>query len=190
MSETWKDQWLPVVQAIGQELPGAASCPADAIEAGTLRRYLEPLEFGCPLHHDEQVARECGYDQVIAPYTATLSFTMPAMWTPGAPTLFPSDERNAQPVRSAVKPVYPAYFPPFSGYFATDIDIDFIRPAMVGERVMRRGNKLVACEPKETRVGRGAFVKFESELVTEHGEVISRMRTGVYLYEPHEGGGK
>lgn len=185
MQDDWKQAWAPVVQAVGADLGGRSVQGVDRIEPGTLRRYLEPLEFGCALHHDEAVAKAHGYAGVVVPYTAALSFTMPAMWNPGDETLFPDDSRDAQPARSSVKPVYPDFFPPFTGYFATDIEMDFVRPAVVGEQLSRRGFRLMACEPKETRVGRGAFIKIESEVVTETGDVISRTRTGMFLYEPH-----
>lgn len=186
MQDDWQEAWAPVMRAVGSDLGTRPTAGVDRIERGTLRRYLEPLEFDCALHDDEQVAKAHGYGGLTVPYTATLSFAMPAMWHPGDPTLFPDDSRDAQPITSAVKPVYPDYFPPFTGYFATDIDIDFVRPALVGDRLMRRGARLVSCEPKKTRVGRGAFIKIESELVTETGEVITRMRTGMYLYQPHQ----
>jgi len=189
MQDDWQEAWGPVMRAVGtvgSDLGARAVAGIDRIEPGTLRRYLEPLEFDCALHHDEQVAKAHGHGGVTAPYTAALSFAMPAMWQPGDATLFPEDSRDAQPARSAVKPVYPDYFPSFSGYFATDIDIDFVRPALVGDRLTRRGARLVSCEPKETRIGRGAFIKIESEVVTETGEVITRMRTGMYLYQSHQ----
>jgi hypothetical protein len=44
---------------------------------------------------------------------------------------------------------------------------------------------LLSCVPKETRVGRGAFCTFESEIVSDKGDVVARMRTGTYAYDPH-----
>lgn len=190
MDEDWKRAWQPVIDAVGAEITvrDEVADPADAIEAGTLRRYLEPLEFDCALHYDPEVARAHGHADVIAPYTAAISFTMPPMWRPGDPPLFTSSDRDAQPERSVVKPNFPAFFPPFTGYFATDMEIDFIRPVHLGERVSRRSTaKLLSCDPKETSVGRGAFVKTEADLVTETGEVVARTRAGLYLYTPHRG---
>ena len=34
-------------------------------------------------------------------------------------------------------------------------------------------------------MGRGAFLTWESELVTDSGDVIARVRTGTYAYNPH-----
>jgi acyl dehydratase len=67
------------------------------------------------------------------------------------------------------------------------MELDFIRPVVAGERLGRRGYRLLACTPKETAVGRGAFLKWESEIVDEQGEVVMRMRAGTYAYQPHHG---
>ncbi|MGH6634349.1 FAS1-like dehydratase domain-containing protein [Sphingopyxis sp.] len=186
--EAWQRLWDPVVAAIGTDLgTGAAAQAADRVEAGAIRRWTEPLEFACALHDDRKEARRHGHPDIIAPYTAMLSFALPPMWFPGAPTLFPAADRDAQPERSVVKPVFPDFFPPFTGYFATDVDMDYLRPAHVGERLQRRGAKLVACHPKETRVGRGAFVTTEAEIANEEGNLLARVRTSLFLYTPREG---
>ena len=62
--------------------------------------------------------------------------------------------------------------------------LDVLRPVTVGERVGRRGQRLISCTPKQTSMGRGAFLTWESELVTEPGEVVARVRTGTYAYNP------
>ena len=183
--EDWKRAWQSVVDAVGMDFDSRSSAPADAVEVGAIRRYVEPIELDCALHYDRAVACAYGYADVIAPYTASSTFTIPPMWQPGQETLFPTADRDAQPIKSAVRPAFPTFFPPFTGYFATDIDVDFVRPIHAGERVVRRGNTLLSCEPKETRVGRGAFLKFETEIVTDGAELISKMRTGMFLYTPH-----
>ena len=64
--------------------------------------------------------------------------------------------------------------------------MDFVRPVGVGERVGRRGRQLVSCSPKQTSMGRGAFITWQSEFVTDGGEVVAYVRTGTYAYNPHE----
>ena len=34
-------------------------------------------------------------------------------------------------------------------------------------------------------MGRGAFITWESELVTDNGDVVAYVRTGTYAYNPH-----
>lgn len=185
MSDDWKAAWLPLMARLGEELgSGEISWGADAVEAGAIRRYLEPLEFDCALHYDAEVARAHGHGDITAPYTGTAPFTAPPLWRHGQ-TLFDSAERNAQPMARGLRPPVPAEAPPFTGYFATDMEMDFLRPVVVGERLGRRGQRLVACEPKETKVGRGAFLTFESDTVSSEGDVVARMRFGLFCYNPH-----
>jgi hypothetical protein len=188
-SSEWQRAWDGVIAAIGSDWESTSRVGADRVEPGAVRRCLEVLEFDCALHSDREVARTHGHPDITVPYTATLAWTLPPMWQPGE-ILFDNDERDAQPRNSAVKPVYPAVVPPFSGYFATDLEMDFIRPAHAGERLMRRGEKLLSCEPKETKLGRGAFLGFESEIIGDDDAVIARTRWTMYLYNPHSPGAR
>ncbi|MET0454158.1 MAG: MaoC family dehydratase N-terminal domain-containing protein [Mycobacterium sp.] len=183
---TWRGAWDAMISAVGTDLSdGDIVWGADAVEPGTIRRYCEPLELGCLLHHDPAVAAKFGYTDVISPYTAALSWTVPAMWQPGRPTLYDTPERDAQPARSPINNPDPGPAPPTTGFFATDMELDFLRPVLAGERLGKRGQKLLSCAVKETSVGRGAFLTFESEIVSDKGDVVARYRNGVYAYNPH-----
>lgn len=183
--EAWQAVWRPVIEAVGAALDDVEpDFGADVIEAGAVRRYLEPLEFDCALHNDPDVARRYGHPDVIAPYTALSTFALPPMRRPGE-VLFASAEASAQPVRSVLKSSFPDYFPPFTASFATDLEIDFIRPARLGERLRRQNRRLLACEPKATRVGRGAFLTIGSQIANQAGEVLAILKNGSYLYTPH-----
>lgn len=185
MIDDWRQAWAPVIASIGAELHDEPPrYGPDRIEAGAVRRYLEPLEFDCALHYDADVACAHGHADIIAPYTSLLAFATGPVWRPGQ-AVFVSAGRDAQPARASVRPRLPQGAPPVSAYFATETDIEYLRPVLVGERLGRRGNRLVSCEPKETRVGRGAFVVIESEIVDEAGLAVARIRAGLYLYNPH-----
>ena len=187
--EEWKDGWQPVIDAIGRDFGGEPIPGADAIEPGLIRRFCEPLELDCPLHHDHEAARGAGYDGIIAPVSSVLMFSIPAMWSPGDEPLFTTPGRDDQPARSPVKPPTLPMAPATTGYFATEIEFDFLGDLEVGDRVRRVGNVLLSCVPKETRVGRGAFTKWEWEMQNQRGEVVARVRTGLYFYNafPTEG---
>ena len=175
-----------MIDAVGRDFGGPPLVGADAVELGLIRRYCEPLELGCPLHFDADVARSAGYDGVVAPVSTVLMFSIPATWSPGEDVVFATDGRDDQPVRSPVKPDFGDVAPPFTGYFATDIEFDFLRDLVVGDRLKRVGNTLLACEPKETRVGRGAFTTWQWEMRNQHDDVIALVRTGLYLYNAIE----
>jgi hypothetical protein len=183
----WKLEWQDVIDAVGQDFrDGQIHYGADAVEPSAIRRFLEPLEFDCPLHYDADIARRHGYPDIISPYTATLTWAMPAMWSPGNPPLFTDEARDAQPARSPINNQGFPLGPRTTGFFATDIELDFLRAVALGERLGRRGHRLVSCTPKETAVGRGAFMTWESEMVDANGDVVLRMRTGTYAYQPHQ----
>lgn len=184
-NDGWKAEWQPLIDMIGTDLAnGEVTWGADAVEAGAIRRYLEPLEFDCALHYDRDVARAHGHADIIAPYTGMSPFTAAPLWQPGQ-TVFDKAERNAQPLIKGLRPPLPPEAPPFTGYFATDMEMDFLRPVAVGERLGRRGRKLVDCRVKETKVGRGAFCTFETETITDQYEVVARMRFSLYCYNNH-----
>lgn len=186
-NDDWKDAWLPVIAQIGTDLSdGLTVYGADRVEPGAIRRFLEPLEFDCPLHTDPDVARAYGFADVTAPYVAATTFSLRPVWSPGE-RVFTRAERDAQPARVSVKPAIPPGAPPVSGYFATESAIEFIRPVVAGERLGRRGHRLIACTPKQTRLGRGAFVTFESDIVDETGEPVARIQSTHFLYNPDAG---
>jgi acyl dehydratase len=184
-ADDWRAEWQGMIDAIGSDFSdGRVRYGVDRIEPAAVRRYIEPLEWDCPLHYDADIARAFGHPDVIAPYSVLLSFTMPAMWSPGHDPIFEDADANAQPTRSPINNPRRGPAPATTGFFVTDMEIDFLRPVIVGERLGRRGNRLVACVPKETAVGRGAFSTWESEIVDENGDVVARLRNQTYAYDP------
>lgn len=180
----WKAKWQGALSALGQDFSdGEITWGADRIEPGIIRRYNEVLEFDSALHFDAEFSRAQGYEDIQAP--ATASFSIPPMWRPGEPPIFDDAARDAQPARSPINSFSSGPIPKTLGFFATDIEMEWLRPVYVGERVGNRGHKLVACDLKETSVGRGAFLTFESEMVSDRGDVVALRRVGVYSYDPH-----
>jgi hypothetical protein len=188
MSEDWQAAWQPMIDAIGTDFSdGAVRRGADDVERSGIRRFVEPLELDCPLHYDEDVAKAHGYAGILAPWSSVTSWTIPPMWTPGAAPVFTSAERVAQPERSPVATVSarPTPAPPTTGYFATDIEIEYFQPIVVGDHLTSSGRRLLSVVPKETSVGRGAFLIWESEVRNQRGELVAKMRNGTYNYNPH-----
>ncbi|MCX8497077.1 MAG: MaoC family dehydratase N-terminal domain-containing protein [Akkermansiaceae bacterium] len=186
MGNDWKAAWQPLMDAVGQDFSeGRVVNGADVVTAATIRRYLEPLEFDCPLHYDADVAKEFGYDDVIAPNTSIQTFSLPPMWAPGQ-TIFENVDRNAQPATTAIAGFKSPLEPPTTGFFATDYEAEYLLPVTVGDRLYRHGAKLVNCLPKETKVGRGAFLTWEMEIRNQRNEVVARTRSTWLRYNPHE----
>ncbi|WP_246516462.1 FAS1-like dehydratase domain-containing protein [Salicibibacter cibarius] len=121
---------------------------------------------------------------MIAPYSSLLTWTIAAHWYPGE-KIFTSSDRNAQPARNPVGGVQTDLEPQTTGFFATDIEFDYLQPVKVGDWLCNNGNVLLSCAPKETKVGRGAFLVWESTICNQHGEEVAKMRIGTYKYNPH-----
>ncbi len=190
ISEDWQAAWQPVIDAVGNDFgDGEIIEGADAVDPSALRRYLEPLEFDCPLHYDAQVARRQGYPGIVAPLASTITFAVPPMWTPGQAPIFTSDERNAQPEGVTGRRLLTGLEPPHTGYFAADFEIDYLLPVVLGDRLARTGVKLVGCQPKQTGVGRGAFMTWAYEVQNQRSEAVARFRVTMYVYSsrPAEG---
>jgi len=187
--DDWKDAWRPMLQATGRDF--AVDSPevwGEPIEAGALLRYLEPLEFDCTLHSDARQARRLGHAGIVVPMTALASFALPLMWRPGDPPLFPAAERNAAPVRSPVQGILFGLEPATTHFLAVGSDADYFQPALVGDRLCRRGARLLSCTPRQTRIGRGAFIEWETEIINQRRERLALLRTTFYRYNrTHEG---
>lgn len=148
-----------------------------------IRRYLEPLEWDCTLHTDAEVAREHGHGGVTAPFTAIWSFLLPALWMPGE-VLYADDRLDTQPL---IDRTYSETFPDAPktrAMLGTDISLSFDRAVIVGERVGAAPRRLIACSPKETRSGRGAFISFDREIIVESGERVCTISSQLYLFDP------
>ena len=181
----WTRAWQPHIDAVGTEFgdPVALESP-DAVELGAIRKFVEPIEFGCPLHHDAALAARLGFRGVPVPVSGIVPFTIQPVWRPGQRPAFVEGERNAQPARSGTKMRRTGLEPPTSAHFAADASADYLAPVVVGDRLYRRGNRLIACTPKHTRVGRGAFTTWESEIRNQRDEVVVRLRNTAFSYNP------
>jgi N-terminal half of MaoC dehydratase len=181
----WAEAWQPVVDAVGTDL-GWDAPGADAVEAGAVRRFCEVLELDCPLHHDAAAARAAGYDDIVAPVSSLLTFTIRPLWEPGGPPAFTAAGPDAQPVTRSFGPRSLGVGPTTSAAFATDYDLDVLEPVVVGDRLHRHGYRLLSCVPKQTSVGHGAFLTWESEIRNQHRRPVARTRSTEYRYQPHD----
>jgi hypothetical protein len=88
--DDWVLAWQPAIEAIGRDFSSGPREAIDEIERGAVRRYCEPLEFDCPLHHDAAVARRHGHRDIVAPWSGIpLTWTDSGQWRPGEPTRYP-----------------------------------------------------------------------------------------------------
>ena len=179
--------WDDLVAAIGQDFSGEdVRTAADAVERGSIRLFCEPLEMDCPLHHDDEVARQHGYEGIIAPASSiNQTLCARAMWKPGDPTIWPTPERNFRysgTPGSSTAPPLPK--PKTTVDLATDIEIEYFDPVYVGDTLTTKGRKLVSVNVRETSIGAGAFIVTESEVYNQLGELVARQRYGSFPHNP------
>lgn len=179
----WIRAWDHAVSLIGTDVrPDYIERGADDLERSVIRRYLEPLEFDCPLHYDRNAAREAGFDDIIAPYSGYQTWTSPALWEPGEAAYYTTDNRDAQPTFR--EHPFPRLGPATTAMVATDIETEFFEPFLLNDRPYKQGSVLVNCTPKETSVGRGAFVTWQSDLRSRDHRLLGQTRTSLLYYVP------
>jgi len=118
----------------------------------------------------------------------SLTYTLPAMWQPGQ-HIWTSAERNAQPARSpvAVSSSDPMQklMPLSPGFFATDIEIDYLQPVVVATTCVCKGAGCSHVSPRRHVSGAARFITWESEILNQRAELVARIRVGMYQYVPH-----
>ena len=192
MADDWTQDWQATVDVVGEDFSGGVqSTAADAIELGAVRKFLEPLELDCPLHYDGDVAKQHGYRDVLAPVSGiSQTWLDTGLWLPGQGSRYPQAHSHVDIPRLATAPMPQPDMPSTSAGFATDIEIEYFEPPVVGDRLTVRGRKLISCVPRETRVGRGAFMVWEREVVNQNGDRVALLRNGGYSYVPFESSGE
>ena len=197
MTEQQKKEytWEDLVASVGQDFSGGLTLTgADPVERSMIRLFCEPIEMDCPLHHDDEIARQHGYRGIIAPVSMiNQTLTTPPIWQPGQPSLWTATDADARDYR-AMAGIYtmPLPKPPTTAVFATDIEIEYVVPVYLGDVLTKKGRKLVSVNVDQTSVGFGAFMVFESEILNQKGELVAIQRNGQFSYNPHpkEKGGK
>ena len=185
-TDDWQDAWQPLIDAVGTDFGAELKQEAiETIERGAIRRLCEPIEMDCPIFYDEEVARQHGYHGIPAPISGiSQTWIDPGLWKPGQETPWPTQERDAMPPRRASAGAMADPSPPTVAGFATDVETEYHQDAYVGDRLTLSGNRLISVLPKETSVGRGAFMIRESYVHNQRGELIATLRRGSYSYVP------
>ena len=174
---SWEDAESHVGQVIG------TATGVDAVELGTIRRWLEPKEFDCALHTDASVAKAAGYPDVIAPSTMVFSYGLPAYWAPGDGHAAMGDEPRQIPI-----PVIFDVPAPCTLSFASNIDMEFFEPMVVGDTITRT-SRLVDIKHKELRVGKGAFMTQEDTYTNQNDEKVAVVMLTIFRFVPPEKAG-
>jgi hypothetical protein len=171
-SGTWEEAEAQVGEVIG------SFAGPDAVSHADIRRRLEVMEWDCPLHHDESVAREHGYEGVVSPASMYMIWALPLYWEPGKP-------RN-QDLQHRFMPSIPMVMNipgEGSGMLDAECSVEFHAPIYPGDKISAT-SKIASVTRKKTSIGDGAFIVVESTYTKQSGEVVAVDRITLYRYHP------
>ena len=177
--------WGPTREFVGRDIMLEPKTGIDEVEKSAIRRQMEVLEMDCPLHYDDAVAREYGFEGAFAPFHMIQTFQTASMWEPGIGTIWPTDDphfTNSGTGRAGKTMNVPT---PGTAGFVTDLEVEFLKPLYLGERVTQVSQTLLEVNPRKTRVGDGAFLTYESLFENQDGVRVGRQKMVSYTYVPN-----
>ena len=158
----------------------AVSKGADAVELGSIRKWLEPKQFFPPMHRNQEAAEQAGYLQIVAP--RMMAFTY------GLPAYFDEDTALEELGDAATQIPVPVIFDlpaPCIRSFATSVDIEFFADMYVGDRITCT-HRLKDISYKTLKVGSGAFLTQEDSYNNQHDELIARSELVIFRFNSPE----
>ena len=168
---TWEEtkKWIGV--------PLGKNESVDEVNKTWIRWWLECIEFDCPLHYDENVARQYGYDGIIAPSSMTISAALPPYWNFGDELTGIQDPPKKAPFEGSKLPS------PGSRDFATDYEYEFFKALEPGD-VVHSEAKVISIVPKTLKVGEGAFITMQKEYRNQKDELLAVGKNTIFKFEP------
>lgn len=146
--------------------PVAVTAGAEAVSVAAIRRFVEAHEMADPRFSDPV--------DPVAPWAMLSSFSMPAYWRPGDPTL-----------ADGVLPPLPweACNVPAAESMTNRMEFEYHEPLRPGD-IVTTEYRVTGVTPKTTRVGEGNFVDFELTFLRQDGTLIAIERCSVFRYFP------
>jgi len=175
-SEGWGKQgsWEGTESFVGKTI--AISKGVDAVELGSVRKWLEPKHFFPPIHSDTAAAKAAGYRDVVAPRTMAFTYGLPAYFDAETPLEKLGDTPRQIPV--------PAIFDlpaPCGQSFATSVDIEFFDDMYLGDRITCT-HKLKEIKYKTLSVGEGAFLTQEDTYTNQNGDLVALAELVIFRF--------
>lgn len=140
-----------------------------------IRHWCEAMGDSNPMYTDAEAARAAGFDDIVAPPTMLMAWTMNGYGGKKPPG---SGEGNALAVLAAMQAAgYPAVV-------AVNCEQEYERYLQVGDRVHYRATCEAISEEKTTALGTGFFVTELSTFYNQRDEIVGRQRFRVLQYRP------
>lgn len=150
---------------------------ADEVTSSDFRRKLEVYCFDCPLHYEMASARLAGYRTVVAPVSMTPLWAMHSYWQQGDPSPW------APGVAEKSGADYLAVSHVFAEGFNAEFAAEYYEPLYPGD-LLHGSSSLIDVKPRRTRLGDGAFLKFETRLWKQDNTLVAVLGNTIYRYNP------
>lgn len=171
--------WEETQACLGNKIGN--SFGADAVEKGSIRRWLEPKEFDCPIHTDNEAAKDAGYSGIVAPATMVMTYAIAPYWKPGDGHQKLEDE--AKQINIPVIFDVPA---PCTLSFATNMDIEFSEIDMHINDMITCTSFLEDITHKTMRIGEGAILKQRDIYTNQNGDIVAVASLDIFRFVPPE----
>jgi acyl dehydratase len=146
----------------------------DEVNAPMIRHWCEVMGETLPIYMDRDAARAAGFDDIVAPPSMLMAWTMPGYAGRRPPE---SGEGSALAVLSVMREAgYPAVV-------AVNCEQSYERYLEVGDRVYYKATCESISEEKTTALGRGFFVTELSTYYNQRDEVVGTQRFRVLQYQ-------
>lgn len=148
----------------------------DPVNAPMIRHWCEAMGDNNPIYSDPGVAREQGFDEVVAPPAMLQAWNMVGYGGEPAPGSDDADPMAVLPVLEAAG--YPAVV-------AVNCEQEYMQYLQAGDEIYHRSTIESISDEKTTALGMGFFVTQLCTYFNQRDEVVGTMRFRVFKYRPH-----
>ncbi|MEP5764742.1 MAG: MaoC family dehydratase N-terminal domain-containing protein [Halieaceae bacterium] len=148
----------------------------DEVNAAMIRHWCEAMGDACPLYTDTAAAAAAGFEQLAAPPTMLMAWTMP-----GYGGQRPPGSASGDHALGVLAIIEAAGYP---GVVAVNCEQEYFQYLQVGDRVYFRSSCEAISDEKTTALGVGFFVTELATFYNQRDEVVGTQRFRVFKYRP------
>jgi uncharacterized OB-fold protein len=154
--EAHPDHSEALAALVGQ-VAGAPNLSPDAVNVPMIRHWVEAMGDHNPVYVSDEAARAAGYDQLIAPPTMLQAWIMRGLRTSNEveAARAAGTSQGAGPMDRTMQLLDEEGL---TSVVATDCEQQYLRPLVVGDRVLVRSVIEAISDPKRTALGTGRFL--------------------------------
>lgn len=142
----------------------------EAVDLSAIRRFCELVEDDNPLYHDEVVAKESRWGELVAPPGSLMTWCIPPLWAPFT-------TKTAEPVEH----VYNSDLVPGDRVVVRGVRTTYSDAIRLHDRLVQT-ERLTKVTAKTTRLGAGNFLDVEQEFTRADGTHVATQITTCFKY--------